>query len=548
MQYRTLGKDKDSVSILGFGCMRLPVLDNAPKEIDETEAIRQIRYGIDQGINYIDTAYPYHYGKSEGLVGKALADGYRERVFLATKLPSYLIETRQDMDRYLDEQLERLQTDHIDFYLLHALNQKYWDNYVKLDVFDFIEKAINSGKIRNIGFSFHDDFSLFKKIVDSYNWDFCQIQLNFMDEDYQAGLAGLRYASERDIDVVIMEPLRGGKLAGNVPDDVNAIWQSYPVHHSPAGWALRYLWNYPEVKVVLSGMGQVDQIKDNIKEASAARSNMLDEKERALIQQVKDIYLSRTKVNCTNCKYCMPCPFGVNIPENFDYYNQAHMFGSIAAVRGQFEMFLKDDAKANRCTECGKCESLCPQQIPIRETLKDVTRTFSREIYLAGGCFWGLEEYFSRINGVTETIVGYANGDIDHPTYEDVKTSKTGYAETVLVRYDKTKVSLPFIIDMYLKVVDPYSINRQGGDTGPQYRTGIYYTSSLEEAPIRDILNQLESSSGQKVAIECEPLRNFYNAEQYHQDYLKKNPHGYCHIGSEMFEFAEKAVDESLLP
>lgn len=546
MQYRTLGKDKDKVSILGFGCMRLPVLKDAPDEIDEHEAIRQIRYGIDQGINYIDTAYPYHFGKSEALVGKALQDGYREQVQLATKLPSYLIETRQDMDRYLDEQLERLQTDHIDFYLLHAVNQKYWDNYVKLDVFDFIDKAITSGKIRNIGFSFHDDFSLFQKVIDTYNWDFCQIQLNYMDEDYQAGLKGLRYATEKEIDVIIMEPLRGGKLAGDVPEDVHAIWKSYPQHHSPAGWALRYLWDYPEVKVVLSGMGQIEQIKDNLKEADAARPHMLTNQEKALIQQVKEIYLSRTKINCTNCKYCMPCPFGVDIPDNFNYFNQAHMFGALSAVRDQYETFVKISARANQCTECGKCESLCPQHLPIRETLKEVTNTFAREIYLAGGCFWGLEEYFSRIKGVTQTIVGYANGETDNPTYEDVKLSTTGYAETVLVRYDQTKVSLPFIIDMYLKVVDPYSVNQQGGDTGPQYRTGIYFTDASEEDLILGILHQLEASSNQKVAIECEPLRNFYNAEQYHQNYLKKNPHGYCHIGADMFQIADNAIDEKM--
>lgn len=546
MQYRTLGKDKTKVSILGFGCMRLPVLKEDPNQINEAEAIRQIRHGIDGGINYIDTAYPYHYGQSEPLVGKALKDGYRERIQLATKLPSYLVKTRQDMDRYLDEQLERLQTDHIDFYLLHALNQTHWDNYVKLDVFDFLGKALASGKIRHAGFSFHDELPLFKKIIDSYDWDFCQIQLNYMDEDYQAGVEGLKYAAQKEIDVVIMEPLRGGKLAGEVPTDIAQIWNSYPQFHSPAGWALRYLWDYPEVKVILSGMGELAQIDENIKEADAARPHMLTPKEHELIQKAKAIYLSRTKVNCTNCKYCMPCPLGVNIPENFTMFNQAHMFGNIPSSRGQYELFLKNESKANQCIECGKCEALCPQNIPIRDMLKEVTKTFAREIYLAGGCFWGLEEYFSRIKGVLETIVGYANGDLDHPTYEDVCSSESGYAETVLVRYDPTIVSLPFILEMYLKVVDPFSVNRQGGDTGPQYRTGIYYSDPVEEKAIKEVLAKVEEEHKKPVAIECEPLHNFYNAEAYHQDYLKKNPHGYCHIGEDKFQLAETAVDEQL--
>ena len=375
MKYRKLGKYQDEVSILGFGCMRLPVINGEHDKIDEEEATKQIRYAIVNGVNYIDTAYPYHGGMSEKFVGKVLQNGYRERVFLATKSPSWLIETHEDLDKFLDIQLSNLQTDYIDFYLLHALNKKYWDNFVKQDCFSFIKRSLENGKIRNIGFSFHDKFEVFEEIINAYDWDFCQIQLNYFDEDYQAGLKGLKLATSKGIDVIIMEPLRGGRLA-NAPEEINELWNSYKEKHTPAGWAFRYLWNKKEVKVVLSGMNNFEHIDDNIKEASIAEANMLSDEEKALIKKVKNIYKSRVKVDCTNCKYCMPCPHGVNIPGNFAIYNNASIFGDKEFFRKQYYSQLKKEELADMCQACGTCEPLCPQNIEIIQQLENVAMYF----------------------------------------------------------------------------------------------------------------------------------------------------------------------------
>lgn len=376
MLYRKFGKTDEEVSILGFGCMRLPVIDNNSAKIDEKEAIKQIRYAIDNGVNYIDTAYPYHEGASEPLVGKALKDGYRERVKLATKLPSWLIESREDMDKYLNEQLERLQTDHIDFYLLHALNKECWEILKKHNVFDFLDKAIKDGRIKYAGFSFHDELPLFKEIIDAYDWNFCQIQYNFIDENYQAGTEGLKYASQKGLAVVIMEPLRGGKLATVVPEDVKAIWNKAHIKRSPAQWAFRFLWNYPGITVVLSGMGEIDHIKENIKESNNGYANSLTKREIELIDKVREIYINRIKVDCTSCRYCMPCPFGVNIPENFKYLNLASIYDNVKEQKKSYNSYLNKNEKASNCRKCGKCEEACPQNIEIRKMLEEVVKTF----------------------------------------------------------------------------------------------------------------------------------------------------------------------------
>jgi hypothetical protein len=379
MNYRKFGKDKDKVSILGFGCMRLPVVDNKYENINEAEATMMLRYAIDKGVNYIDTAYPYHGGNSETFLGKALKNGYRDKVFIATKSPSWLIEKHEDLDRFLDEQLLKLQTDYIDYYLLHALNKKYWNNYLKLNVFDFVNRALKSGKIRNIGFSFHDEYEVFEEIINYYKWDFCQIQLNYYDEDYQAGLKGLKLAGSKGIDVVIMEPLRGGRLATNVPNEVQEVFDSSKSFHSAAGWALRYLWNYDEVKVILSGMNNYEHIDDNIDEASIAKVNMLGDEEKSIIKKVKDIYKSRIKVDCTNCKYCMPCPHGVNIPGCFELYNNASVFDAFEQYKKWYRLGMKPEEWASCCQECGLCESKCPQNIEIINELKRVAEYFEKE-------------------------------------------------------------------------------------------------------------------------------------------------------------------------
>lgn len=379
MKYRSLGKrHPNKVSILGFGCMRLPVVNDKYSDIDEMVALSQVRHAIDNGLNYIDTAYPYHEGNSESFVGRALKDGYREKVVLATKMPSWLIKTREDLDKYLDIQLERLQTDHIDYYLLHALNKRYWKNYKEVDVFDFIEKSLASGKIRNIGFSFHDDYEVFEDIITSYDWDFCQIQMNFFDEEYQAGLKGLKLAGKLGIGVIVMEPLRGGRLATNVPQGILDIYDNTGEKHSPAGWAFRYLWNYTEVKTVLSGMNNYDHINDNLKEASIAEPDILSEVEKEALKKANHFYKARIQVDCTNCKYCMPCPNGINIPANFAFYNNAFMFDDKAHYQYHYFNQLKEDELADKCIACGECIPKCPQNIQIIDELANVADYFKK--------------------------------------------------------------------------------------------------------------------------------------------------------------------------
>ncbi len=378
MLYRKFGKTNEEVSILGYGCMRFPVIDNDNKKINEEEAIKLLRHAIDNGVNYIDTAFPYHGGNSEEFVGKALSDGYREKVHLATKLPSWLINSREDMDKYLDMQLERLNTDSIDFYLLHALDKEIWENYLKHDIFDFIKKAKTTGKIKHIGFSFHDKFDVFKEIVDGYDWEFCLIQYNFMDEYYQAGIEGLRYAAKKGMGIAVMEPLRGGRLANNVPSDIMEIWTQVDEKRSPAQWAMRFVWNHPEVGLLLSGMNEIAQIDENIEGADKAYPGTLTEKESATIDRVKEIYQSRMTVDCTYCQYCMPCPTNVDIPAIFDLMNTGHMYNDMENAKKQYTMFIKDENKASKCIDCGICENKCPQHIEIRKMLKEVVEEFER--------------------------------------------------------------------------------------------------------------------------------------------------------------------------
>lgn len=380
MLYRKLGKTDEMVSILGFGCMRLPLLPGGDStKIDERLAIELVRYAIDKGVNYIDTAYPYHGtgmgsgGKSEPFVAKALKDGYREKVKLATKLPSWLIKTKEDMDKYLNEQLVRLETDSIDFYLVHAINKQVWPMLKEAGIAEFLDQAIKDGRIKYAGFSFHDKLDLFKEVVDYYDWSFCQIQYNYLDEIFQAGSEGLEYAARKDIGVVIMEPLRGGKLAGNLPEDVQNAFDQADVKRTPADWALRWVWNHPEVSVVLSGMNAMDQVEENLRSANEAEVNSLTGKDVGVIDQVKAIFKDKIKVDCTACGYCMPCPEGVNIPSCFSMYNTYHMFGKEEA----YHIWLAPKQKASNCVACGLCETHCPQGISICEELANVKAVFA---------------------------------------------------------------------------------------------------------------------------------------------------------------------------
>ncbi len=373
MLYRTVPKTGDKLSILGFGCMRYP---SKNRGIDEERTIRQIRHAIDNGVNYFDTAPVYHLGKSEPLLAKALQDGYREKVKIATKLPPWSVRERTDMDRILAKQLATLQTDHIDYYLLHGLAGESWEKLLRLGVLEFLEKAQASGKIKNAGFSFHGNFDAFKTIVDAYDWQFCQIQYNLLDENNQAGTAGLRYAAEKKLAVMVMEPLRGGSLAGHVPEEVQKIYDQAPVKRSAAEWALRWVLDHPEVTVVLSGMNDESHIDENIRMAGTALPQSLSPEDCAVLDTAKAAFKRLMKVGCTGCGYCMPCPAGVDIPGCFALYNDRHLFPKDKSPRFQYighhGGLLNKPSNAGLCRDCGKCEKACPQHLPIPGLLKDV--------------------------------------------------------------------------------------------------------------------------------------------------------------------------------
>jgi len=380
MLFRKMKKADPELSILGFGCMRLPTKENG--QIDEDQAASMLRYAIDHGVNYVDTAYPYHNGESEPVVGRALTGGYREKVHLATKLPSWLIKSREDMDKYLDEQLVRLRTDTIDFYLVHGLNRPFWENLSALGVTDFLTDALADGRIRYAGFSFHDNTTLFKEIVKSYDWTFAQIQYNFMDEHYQAGTEGLKYAAKKGLGIVVMEPIRGGLLARDLAG-ISKIWKKAKVQHPPAEWALRWVWNHPEVTVVLSGMSTPEQVSQNVAVAKSGFSDSLSRTELSLFGKVRKELEKRITIPCTGCKYCVPCPHGVSIPECFEFYTRGHMYEDEEQTRQIYSMFLGGffdgtPHYASLCQECGECEEKCPQSLPIRDHLKEVGEYFGK--------------------------------------------------------------------------------------------------------------------------------------------------------------------------
>ncbi len=378
MQRRKFGFHDFDVSALGFGCMRLPVIDNQPDKIDEAKTAEMIYYAVDNGVDYIDTAYSYHREQSEVVLGRILKEGYRDKVNLATKCPTWLIENREDFDKYLDIQLTRLQTDRIDMYLMHSLNKDRWNNLLKNDVFSFIESAKQDGRIRYAGFSFHDDLATFKSIVDAYDWDFCQIQYNYMDEKFQAGTAGLKYAAAKNLAVVIMEPLRGGRLVRNIPAEVKEIMERSGKNRTSADWALRWVWNHPEVTLVLSGMGKLDDVKQNIETAGTALPNSLTQEELEMFEQVKAAYRKRIRIDCTACEYCLPCPQDIVIPKLFDQYNDAFMYNTMDGFAQRYDWIVENWGNPEDCIECGQCEEACPQNLPIRELMKEIRSAAGR--------------------------------------------------------------------------------------------------------------------------------------------------------------------------
>jgi predicted aldo/keto reductase-like oxidoreductase len=374
MQYRHFPHiENQEVSALGFGCMRLPVVGGDDAAIDSGAFDAMLAAAEEAGINYLDTAYVYHKQKSEVALGEALErSGKRDRFLIATKSPVWMVKAKDDWDRYLDEQLERLKTDHIDFYLLHALGSDRWAKIKELGALPALERAKAAGKIKHIGFSFHDSIDSFKEIIDGYDgWEFCQIQYNYVDRSFQAGEEGLAYAAEREIGVIVMEPLRGGALAAP-PPAVKSAFAKYPTPRLPYEWALRYVLDRQEVSLVLSGMGSVNQIWENAAVASAARPNTLTKGERDLYDEARTLYKERERVPCTGCGYCQPCPAGVNIPEVFQMYNAASMFDTRKGTGGWYKFSLVAEGhSAAACVRCGECDPKCPQGIAIPDRLEE---------------------------------------------------------------------------------------------------------------------------------------------------------------------------------
>jgi predicted aldo/keto reductase-like oxidoreductase len=394
MLYRKAPRTGDELSILGFGCMRLAQKNG---RIDEERAAGQIRRAIDAGVNYIDTAWPYHAGESEPFTGRALAGGYRERVKLATKLPAWLVKNRADMDRFLDAQLKKLATSRIDYYLVHSLTGNTWDRVAALGVAEFLEQAKSDGRIGNAGFSFHGIREDFPRIVDAYPWGFCQIQYNYFDEQWQAGTEGLKYAASKGLGVIVMEPLRGGMLAASPqPPAIEALWREAERRRTPAEWALRWVWNHPEVTVALSGMNDEAQVEENIAIAADALPGSLTTAELELIGRVTLKYREIMKVACTGCGYCQPCPSGVDIPGAFDAFNAFHTFGKTQEAGFLYALraggvLSGQPSYASLCTRCLDCLEKCPQGLEIPDLLEQVVALFEGE---------GLKEREAMIRGL----------------------------------------------------------------------------------------------------------------------------------------------------
>ncbi len=379
MKYR---KDKygNAISALGFGCMRF---QRSGGGIDMAEAERELLAAIDAGVNYFDTAYIYP--GSEAALGEIFAKNQvRESIYIATKLPHYLIKSWEGMERLFAEQLKRLKTDYIDYYLMHMLTDvQTWEKLKRLGILDFLEEKKRAGAIRQIGFSYHGNSDMFCKLVDAYDWDFCQIQYNYMDEHTQAGRKGLQYAHSKGLPVIIMEPLRGGKLANRLPQQAVAEFEKHPVQRTPVQWALRWLWNQEEVTCVLSGMNSMEMLQDNVETASTTEVGEMGREEEAMLARVVAAINGNMKVGCTGCGYCMPCPKGVDIPGAFASYNRVASEGKFAGLKEHFmcSAARQDSTAAYNCIGCGKCESHCPQQIPIRQELKNVQKTLEGPLY-----------------------------------------------------------------------------------------------------------------------------------------------------------------------
>jgi len=368
MQYIDYGKTGLKVSRFGLGCMRFPS--------DKNEAINMVRYALDNGVNYLDTAYVY--GDSEIITGEALKDGYRDKAVLVTKNPTWEVNKTADFEMYLDKQLKRLGVDYIDVYLLHNLSYNNWLKVEKFDGLTFLDKMIEKGKIRHKAFSFHGTLSAFKNIVDSYDWEMAQIQLNILDEYEQAGVEGLKYAHDKGMATVIMEPLRGGHIINNVPAEVSSLVASYKEKRSLLEWAFRWLYNMPEADVILSGTSTLEQLKKNIEIFDESKAKVMTSEDMVLIKNIREAFEAKKSIGCTGCRYCMPCPQNVDIPQIFKLYNSATLMSTHWVDKEMYTSnIIPAGLGADQCIECGKCESHCPQAIEIRRELKNVTALFA---------------------------------------------------------------------------------------------------------------------------------------------------------------------------
>ena len=372
MKYRTNPKNNQSISLLGFGAMRLPMKKG---EIDVDESIKMLRYAIDHGVTYLDTAYVYIGEKSENVVGMAMKDGYREKVTVATKLPLWKIEKPEDMQEMFETQLDRLGVEYIDYYLAHDIGNESFETVKKYDVAAFMKKLKDEGKIKNMGFSFHGSSpEFFKEVIDYADWDFCQIQLNYMDAEFQAGVAGLKYAGSKGLPVVIMEPLRGGQLTDVIPGPIQSYWDSVPIKRTPPDWAFRWVANFPEVTTILSGMSTMEQVVENVEILSQLEANSLSAEELEIISKVADEYNKRIPYACTKCKYCLPCPVEIDIPHVISMRNEVSMFDSLEKQKYGYEMFL--DPKPSVCLDCKVCEEKCPQHLHVSEIMAETVKMF----------------------------------------------------------------------------------------------------------------------------------------------------------------------------
>jgi predicted aldo/keto reductase-like oxidoreductase len=358
--------------------MRLPIIGEDQAKVNESKTIKLIRYAIDQGVNYVDSAFTYHDGNSEVTVGKALAGKYRKQAKIATKMPVFSVKSKEDLDKILNLQLKRLNTNHIDFYLFHSLNKTLWNKVLELNMIEWAEKQVAKGRLGYLGFSFHDELEVFKEIVDSYDkWTLSQIQYNYLDEKYQAGKAGLKYAASKGLAVVVMEPLSGGMLAVNPPAEIQKEWKKADIRRSAADWALQWVWNQPEVSVALSGMNAMQQVIENVESANKSGSNTLNSTEIKLLSNARELYLKCGYIGCTKCRYCSHCPQSIDIPVTLAFLNQYSTMrkgpATQSTIKKEYAKAVPSARRASNCIHCGQCEAICPQHLPVRKLLSEAT-------------------------------------------------------------------------------------------------------------------------------------------------------------------------------